>query len=79
MPIYTCTIAESTLSADTKHELAGEIARIHSSINHVPSTYVNVAFHELAADSLYTDGEPASRCWPAAGCVRAIGTQKPHV
>ena len=59
MPIYTCTIAESTLSADTKRALAGEIAHIHSSINHVPSTYVNVAFHELAADGLYTDGEPA--------------------
>ena len=59
MPIYTCTIAESTFSADTKRALAGEIARIHSSINHVPSTYVNVAFHELAADGLYTDGEPA--------------------
>ena len=59
MPIYTCTVAESTLSVDIKRELAGEIARIHSSINHVPSTYVNVAFHELSADSLYTDGEPA--------------------
>ena len=59
MPIYTCTIAESTLSANTKRALAGEIARLHSSINHVPSTYVNVAFHELAADGLYTDGEPA--------------------
>ena len=60
MPIYTCTVAESTLSADTKRELASEIARIHSSINHVPSTYVNVAFHELPADGLYTDGGPAS-------------------
>jgi phenylpyruvate tautomerase PptA (4-oxalocrotonate tautomerase family) len=60
MPIYTCTVAESTLSADTKRALAGEIARIHSSIVHVPSTYVNVAFHELAADGLYTDGQPAS-------------------
>jgi phenylpyruvate tautomerase PptA (4-oxalocrotonate tautomerase family) len=60
MPIYTCTVAESTFSADTKRALAGEIARIHSSINHVPSTYVNVAFHELAADGLYTDGVPAS-------------------
>ena len=59
MPIYTCTVAESTLSVDIKRELAGEIARIHSSINHVPSTYVNVAFHELSADSLYTDGEAA--------------------
>ncbi len=60
MPIYTCTVAESTFSADTKRALAGEIARIHSSINHVPSTYVNVAFHELTADGLYTDGVPAS-------------------
>ena len=60
MPIYTCTVAESALSADTKRALAGEIAHIHSSINHVPSTYVNVAFHELAADGLYTDGAPAS-------------------
>jgi phenylpyruvate tautomerase PptA (4-oxalocrotonate tautomerase family) len=54
MPIYTCTIAESTLCADTKHALAGEIAHIHSSINHVPSTYVNVAFHELAAHGAET-------------------------
>jgi phenylpyruvate tautomerase PptA (4-oxalocrotonate tautomerase family) len=60
MPIYTCSMAESTLSADINHALAGEIARIHSSINHAPSTYVNVAFHELAADGLYTDGKPAS-------------------
>ena len=27
---------------------------------HVPSTYVNVAFHELAADGLYAGGVPAS-------------------
>jgi len=71
MPIYTCTIAESTLSAETKRELAGEIARIHSSINHVPSTYVDVAFHELSADSLYTDGEPGRpalvSAWVRAG------------
>jgi phenylpyruvate tautomerase PptA (4-oxalocrotonate tautomerase family) len=60
MPIYTCTMAESTFNADTKRALAGEVARIHSSITHVPSTFVNVAFHELAADSLYTDGVPAS-------------------
>jgi phenylpyruvate tautomerase PptA (4-oxalocrotonate tautomerase family) len=59
MPIYTCTVPDSTFSADTKRALAAEIARIHSSITHVPSTYVNVAFHELAADGLYTDGVPA--------------------
>jgi phenylpyruvate tautomerase PptA (4-oxalocrotonate tautomerase family) len=60
MPIYTCTANDATLTADTKAELAGEIATIHSAINHVPSTYVNVIFHELSVDSVYTDGRPAS-------------------
>jgi phenylpyruvate tautomerase PptA (4-oxalocrotonate tautomerase family) len=60
MPIYTCTVAESTFSTDSKRALASEIARIHSSMNHVPSTYVNVAFHELAADGLYAGGAQAS-------------------
>jgi phenylpyruvate tautomerase PptA (4-oxalocrotonate tautomerase family) len=60
MPIYTCTANDSTLSADTTKALAGEIATIHSEINHVPSTYVNVVFHELPTDSVYTDGVPAS-------------------
>jgi phenylpyruvate tautomerase PptA (4-oxalocrotonate tautomerase family) len=60
MPIYTCTTTESTLSGPIKATLAGEIATIHSAINHVPSTYVNVVFHELPADSVYTDGVTTS-------------------
>jgi phenylpyruvate tautomerase PptA (4-oxalocrotonate tautomerase family) len=60
VPIYTCTTTASTLPADTKGALAREIGAIHSAINHVPSTYVNVVFHELPADSVYTDGAPAS-------------------
>lgn len=60
MPIYTCTTTESTLPAHTKAALAGEIATIPSEINQVPSTYVNVVFHELPAESIYTDGVPAS-------------------
>ena len=60
MPIYTCTTTESTLSAQTKKELAGEIGTIHSAINRVPSTYVNVVFHELPTDCVYTDSVPAS-------------------
>lgn len=59
MPVYTCTTARSVLSGDTKSELAAEITRIHSMINHVPGTYVNVVFHELAANEVYTDGRPA--------------------
>ena len=60
MPIYTCTTTESTLPGPVKKALAREIASIHSEINHVPSTYVNVVFHELPADDVYTDGVPAS-------------------
>jgi phenylpyruvate tautomerase PptA (4-oxalocrotonate tautomerase family) len=60
VPIYTCTLKEEALSAETKKALAVEIGAIHSAINHVPSTYVNVVFNELPADSLYTDGVPAS-------------------
>jgi phenylpyruvate tautomerase PptA (4-oxalocrotonate tautomerase family) len=55
MPIYTCTAVESVLTADVKAALADEISRIHSAINHVPSTYVNVVFHELPFDCVYTD------------------------
>jgi phenylpyruvate tautomerase PptA (4-oxalocrotonate tautomerase family) len=60
MPVYTCTTTESTLTGPIKATLAAEIGKIHSAINHVPSTYVNVVFHELPADNVYTDGVPAS-------------------
>jgi len=60
MPVYTCTTVESALTAEVKADLAGEISRIHSDINHVPSTYVNVVFHGLPADSIYTDGVPSA-------------------
>jgi phenylpyruvate tautomerase PptA (4-oxalocrotonate tautomerase family) len=60
VPIYTCTTTESTLSAQAKKALAGEIGTIHSEINHVPSTYVSVVFNELPADNVYTDGVSAS-------------------
>jgi phenylpyruvate tautomerase PptA (4-oxalocrotonate tautomerase family) len=60
MPVYTCTTTTSTLTADVKGALAREIGRIHAEINHVPSTYVNVVFHELPAGGVYTDGVPAN-------------------
>jgi phenylpyruvate tautomerase PptA (4-oxalocrotonate tautomerase family) len=60
VPIYTLTTTASTLNTQVKAKLAGEIANIHSHINHVPSTYVNVVFHELPADGVYTDGVPAN-------------------
>ncbi|WP_437205846.1 tautomerase family protein [Planctomicrobium sp. SH664] len=59
MPVYTCTIAQGTLPPEVKSKLAAEVTRIHSAVNHVPGTYVNVVFNELAADNVYTNGEPA--------------------
>jgi phenylpyruvate tautomerase PptA (4-oxalocrotonate tautomerase family) len=70
VPIYTLTTTASTLNTQVKAMLAGEIGRIHSSINHVPSTYVNVVFHELPADGIYTDGVPANPVL-VSGWVRA--------
>jgi len=71
MPVYSCTTTTSTLTADIKRALAHEIGRIHASINHVPSTYVNVVYHELPAGGIYTDGVPANpvlvSVWVRAG------------
>ncbi len=75
MPVYTCTTTTSTLTADIKSALAHEIGRIHAAINHVPSTYVNVVFHELPAGGVYTDGVPANPVlvngWVRAGHPKA--------
>jgi phenylpyruvate tautomerase PptA (4-oxalocrotonate tautomerase family) len=60
MPIYTCTTTASKLGSDTKAALATEIGEIHSAINHVPSSYVTVVFHELPSDAVYNGGVPAS-------------------
>jgi phenylpyruvate tautomerase PptA (4-oxalocrotonate tautomerase family) len=60
MPVYTCTTTTETLTAEVKGALAREISRIHAEINHVPTTYVDVVFHELPADGIYTDGVPAN-------------------
>lgn len=60
MPIYTCTANDSTFTTQTKRALAAEVAAIHAEINNVPSTYVNVVFHELPADDVYTDGVRAA-------------------
>ena len=60
MPIYTCTTTASTLGPDAKAALAAEISEIHSAINHVPTSYVTVVFHELPHDAVYNGGVPAS-------------------
>jgi phenylpyruvate tautomerase PptA (4-oxalocrotonate tautomerase family) len=80
MPVYTCTTTTSTLTDDIKSALAHEIAHIHALINHVPSTYVNVIFHELPHGGVYTDGVPANPVlvngWVRAGHPDAETTRR---
>lgn len=58
MPIYTCTFAAGTLTSESKTALAGEIATVHSAVNHVPRAYVNVDFVELPTGDVFAGGEP---------------------
>ena len=60
MPVYTCTTNTEVLDGRSKNDLAAEITRIHAEINHVPTTYVNVVFHEVSSENLYTDSVPAA-------------------
>lgn len=79
MPVYTCTTTRSTLDANTKAAFAAAVTRIHSRINGVPSTYVNVVFHELAPDDVYTDAAPAQPLiitgWTRTGHPEALTSQ----
>jgi phenylpyruvate tautomerase PptA (4-oxalocrotonate tautomerase family) len=59
MPVYTCTTNTEAFDGRTKKDLAAEITRIHAEVNHVPTTYVNVVFHEVPPENLYTDSVPA--------------------
>jgi phenylpyruvate tautomerase PptA (4-oxalocrotonate tautomerase family) len=76
VPIYTCTTNDSTLSAQTKKALAGEIATIHSEINHLPSTYVNVVSTNCPPTTSTPTAYRPIRCSSAVGYVRA--TQRPR-
>lgn len=60
MPLYTCTTAQGTLTADTKVALATEITRIHAAINHVPPAYVTILFPELPQNSVFVGGVPGT-------------------
>ena len=60
MHVYTCTTTTTTLNEKSKKDLAAEITRIHAEINRVPSTYVNVVFHELPKGNIFTDSAPSS-------------------
>jgi phenylpyruvate tautomerase PptA (4-oxalocrotonate tautomerase family) len=56
VPIYTCTVAESTLSADTKRTLAAEIAAAVSAVCHVDADQVLVVIQSSPACSAVEGG-----------------------
>jgi phenylpyruvate tautomerase PptA (4-oxalocrotonate tautomerase family) len=60
MPVYTCTATTAAFNGQMKKDLAAEITHIRAEINHVPTTYVNVVFHEVPPENLYTDSVPAA-------------------
>ena len=78
MPVYTCTTTTTTLNEKSKKELAAEITRIHAEINHVPSTYANVVFHELPTGNIFTDSAPASPVLINGGPEMVIPPMKRH-
>jgi phenylpyruvate tautomerase PptA (4-oxalocrotonate tautomerase family) len=59
MPFYTCTTPEGTLTRETKSALAGEIAKIHAAVNHVPREYVKLNYVELPPENVFVGGQVA--------------------
>ena len=66
MPIYTCTIAESTLSADTKRALAGEIATA-ATPRSLPSRRNECFRHFQGSPAHYADRKAEPHVCPEPG------------
>jgi phenylpyruvate tautomerase PptA (4-oxalocrotonate tautomerase family) len=60
MPLYTLTTQAGVLGAQAKMDLAGRLTRLHADYAGVPANWVHVVFHDYAAGSGFTAGEPAA-------------------
>jgi phenylpyruvate tautomerase PptA (4-oxalocrotonate tautomerase family) len=60
MPLYTVTAQQGSLGDDAKAELAGKLTALHCEMSGVPKNWVHVVFHDYAAGSGFTAGEPAA-------------------
>src|SRR5271169_2042635 len=60
MPLYTITTQGGSLSNDAKVELAAKLTALHCEMSGVPKNWVHVIFHDYAAGSGFTAGEPAA-------------------
>ena len=71
MPLYTATIQEGTVSAETKAKIAEEITRIHTTVMKVPKSFVRVVFVSYPKGSGFTGGSEAPTA--ALNCVLRSG------
>src|ERR1700733_13629167 len=60
MPLYTVTTQAGALSDGAKARLASELTTLHSEYAGVPKNWVHIIFHEYAAGTGFTAGEPAA-------------------
>jgi phenylpyruvate tautomerase PptA (4-oxalocrotonate tautomerase family) len=60
MPLHTVNTQEGSLGDDAKTELAGKLTALHCEMSGVPKNWVHVVFHDYAAGSGFTAGEPAA-------------------
>jgi phenylpyruvate tautomerase PptA (4-oxalocrotonate tautomerase family) len=73
MPVYRCTIAQASVTAEQKAEIAQEITRIHCELTTVPKTaasFVHVIFEEVPPGNGFSGGEPSSKAL-IVGQIRA--------
>jgi phenylpyruvate tautomerase PptA (4-oxalocrotonate tautomerase family) len=60
MPLYTLTTQAGVLSAQAKEDLAVRLTKLHSEYAGVPANWVHIVFHDYAAGSGFSAGEPAA-------------------
>lgn len=57
MPFYQFIIPAESPTAKRKHEVARAVTQAHVRVTGAPADYVNIAFVEVAAGSIFAGGE----------------------
>jgi phenylpyruvate tautomerase PptA (4-oxalocrotonate tautomerase family) len=71
MPLYTAIVQEGAVSDATRAKIAEEITRIHTTVMHVPRTFVRVVFLSYPIGSGFATGSEAPIA--ALNCVLRSG------
>jgi phenylpyruvate tautomerase PptA (4-oxalocrotonate tautomerase family) len=60
MPFYRFTVPTGGATLRHKAEVAAAMTKVHSEVTGAPARYVHCAFVEVAPDSIFVAGEPAT-------------------